>query len=189
MSKGAIRQLAASFDIETTGLDADYDTILCAVVKPWMGNPIVFREDKYKRPRRSENPEMVRSIIEELNKYNTLIAHNGVRFDRPYLNTLALQYGLDVVLKPFGNIIDPVLIARKALKFSSNSLWTLSEFLETETRKTRVSGKLWRRATIDNDKQALKEIIEHCIHDVLVLEEVTWKMREFIRRINDWGSA
>ena len=183
-----VRPMIATFDIETTGLTADADTILAAVIKPWMGEAKLYREDMYMRPRRSENPEMVTEIITELAKYPILIAHNGVRFDRPWLNTLAVMGGLDIILNPFGKIIDPVRLARKHLKFNYNSLEKLSEALGTRARKIPLTRQVWLRATLDGDKDALDQICEHCVADVDTLEEVAYICRPFIRDINAWGS-
>ena len=183
-----VEQLVASFDIETSNLKADFGTLLAVCIKPWKQPVQVYREDSYTRERRSQNPQMLIDVIVELNKYPILIAHNGVQFDRPYLNTLAMVLGLGVEVDPKGKLIDPVLIARRHLAFSSNRLDVLSEWLATRTRKTLVKREAWVRAVFDADTQALNYIVEHCIKDVKVLEEVAWRLRKFIPQINHFGS-
>ncbi|HHT9130876.1 MAG TPA: ribonuclease H-like domain-containing protein [Candidatus Tripitaka californicus] len=181
-------QLVASFDIETSNLKADFGTLLAVCVKPWKQPTIIFREDKYERERRSQNPQMLLDVIACLNQYPILIAHNGVQFDRPFLNTLALVHGLKAEVDPKGKMIDPVLIARRHLAFSSNRLDVLSEWLGTRTRKTQVRREAWVQAIFDRDAAALDYIVDHCVKDVRVLEEVAWRLRKFIPQINHYGS-
>ena len=181
-------QFLATFDIETTSLKADFGSLLAVCIKPW-GQPVkIYREDEYKRPRRSRNPQMTTDVINELNKYPILVAHNGVRFDRPWLNTIAILEDLDVHMDVKGKIIDPLMIAWRHLNFSSNSLAALSDWLGTKDKKTLVDREVWLRAGMDNDKKALDYIVDHCVKDVKVLEELLWKLRKFIPQINGWGS-
>ena len=83
---------AATFDIETTNLNADFGVVLCGVVLPHdsRARPIVFRADQINKrwaQCRSDDSGVVRAITAELSKYDVLIAHNGARFDIPYLKT------------------------------------------------------------------------------------------------------
>ncbi|KKL14685.1 hypothetical protein LCGC14_2513240, partial [marine sediment metagenome] len=82
----------ATFDIETSNLSADFGRVLCAVVKQVGKKPIIFRGDTYaswKKGNKYDDSMLVKDIIEELNKHDVLIAHNGMKFDRPFLNTRA----------------------------------------------------------------------------------------------------
>lgn len=181
-------QFVCTFDIETTGLKADFGSLLAVCIKPW-GQPVqTYREDSYKRDRRSRNPAMVLEVITELNKYPILIAHNGVKFDRPWLNTLATIEGIDAHLDPRGKMIDPLQVAWRHLNFSSNRLDALASWLGTKNRKTLVDRDIWLRASMDADSTALDYIVAHCVKDVRVLEEVAWRLRQFIPQINGWGS-
>jgi uncharacterized protein YprB with RNaseH-like and TPR domain len=183
-----MKQLIATFDIETSGLKPDFGRMLCAVIKPWQGKCKVMREDDYGRVH-AENTPFAKDVIEELNRYPVLIAHNGRYFDRKFLNTLSIMGGSDVVVNPFGKLVDPVLIARQHLLFSSNRLDALADRLDTKYRKTRLDGRMWQRAGLGNDKKALDVIVDHCVKDVKVLEEVAWRLRHFVKSINEWGSA
>lgn len=187
MSKELPAQMIATFDIETTSLRADFGSLLAVCIKPWGQKVQTYREDEYPRERRSRNPEMLKDVIHRLNEYPILVAHNGVNFDRKWLNTVAVLEGLDP-LDPRGKIIDPVLIARRHLGFSSNRLDALSDWLSTKYKKSPVRRDVWLRASLDADKEALDYIVDHCIKDVEVLEEVMWKMRQYIPQINAWGS-
>ena len=176
----------ATYDIETSALSANFGIVLCAVVKPWQGECKVFRIDELPGATRSDDTKLVAAIIEELNQYMILVAHNGVKFDRVFLNTRATKNGT-TLLNPRGNMIDPVILARKYLRMSYNGLDTIAQYFQTSHQKTPVMGHLWIQAVIDRDEVALQEIINHCMEDVYVLEEVAEKLVPFVGKINEWG--
>ena len=177
----------ATFDIETSNLNANFGIVLCAVIKPWEGEKLtVLRIDEIEGDIRSDDSKVVEAIITELNKYTILIAHNGIKFDRTFLNTRATKWGLPL-LNPRGNMIDPVILARKYLRMSYNGLDTIAQYLLTEHQKTPVMGHLWLKAVIDRDAEAMQEIVQHCVEDVLVLEEVMMKLVPYVSKINEWG--
>lgn len=67
-------------DLETTNLSADFGVILCGVIKPDGGNPIVFRADELNphwQERRSDDSHVVKAIVKELAKHDIWVAHNG----------------------------------------------------------------------------------------------------------------
>ena len=178
----------ATFDLETSALSANFGIVLCGVVKPWQQEHKIFRIDQLKGATRSDDSKLVAALVAELNSYMILIAHNGIKFDRVFLNTRAIKHGIPL-LNPRSNMIDPVLLARRYLRMSYNGLDTIAQYLQTEHQKTPVMGHLWMKAVIDRDAEALQEIINHCIEDVYVLEEVAQKLVPFVGKINEWGSA
>lgn len=178
----------ASFDLETSSLLADFGIVLCGVVKPWAEPPVVFRIDDFDGEVGSDDSRLVRRLIADLGQYLILVAHNGVQFDRKFLNARAVRAKIEP-LDPRGRIIDPVWLARKHLNLRSNSLEAVSMHLQTVHRKQPVDGSVWQRAVLDHDRQALDEIVEHCIQDVLVLEEVCERLQMFVGKIQEWGSA
>lgn len=178
----------ACFDLETSSLRADFGIVLCGVIKPIGGRRVTYRIDDQEGTVGSCDMFVVEELIAELGKYLILIAHNGVRFDRPFLNARATLWGLPP-MNPRGRIIDPVLLARKHLLVGSNRLDHLAMFLQTKHQKTPVDGAVWQRAVLDHDSAALDEIAHHCVNDVLVLEEIVTKLQPYIGKIQEWGSA
>jgi len=177
-------QLIACFDIEASGLDPMFAKVLCGVVKPWGEEPKLFSN----RRKGSDDSKVVESLITELNKYTILIAHNGVFYDRKFLNGRALRWNLPF-MDPKAKMIDPWRLAKNHLNFRGNSLARLADFLGTEHSKTEVSGNIWMRAALDNDPTAHKYIEEHCVEDVYVLEEIADRFKRFIGNVTAWGSA
>ena len=175
----------AAFDLETSDLKADFGILLVACVQEQGGKPWVYTHDD---PQWSDDSAIVAATIEELSQYDVLVAHNGTKFDLPWLNSRASHHGL-APLPPTIKIIDPVLIARKRFHISYNGLDRVASFLSVVEKKTPVDGQVWVRATLDRDPEALEYIRRHCIRDVEVLNKVMARMRPYLGRINEWGSA
>ena len=168
---------SAAFDLETSSLNADFGIVLCAVVKPAGGKPIVFRADELNKKwktRRSDDSAIVSAVAEELQKYDLLAGHNAAYFDIPFLQSRLSRWGLP--LMPKMRLIDPWWIIRRQLKLSSNSLERASDFLGFN-QKTPVSGQVWMQAYLDGNLDAMSEIVKHCIADVDMLEELVRKVK------------
>lgn len=180
----------ATFDIETTGLNAAFGRILCACVMTYDPQEIrTFRADEYpswREGRRSDDHDITAELMAYLEEFDILIAHNGVKYDLPFLRTRALQYGLPP-LQPM-KIVDPVLSARRQLRLQSNSLDSIAKHLDAPFQKTPLEPRVWARAMMDNDTDAMNLIVEHCIADVQVLDYVAHSMRGYIKTIDSIGS-
>jgi uncharacterized protein YprB with RNaseH-like and TPR domain len=179
----------ACFDLETTNLSADFGVVLCGVVKPAHAEAIIFRADRLNRnwrQRRSDDRAVIRAIVDELDNYDIWVAHNGARFDVPFLR--ARLAALHMPTLPTKKLIDPVLLARNKLRLSYNSLDAIASMLGVNT-KTVVEGKQWLRAALDGDTRAMNYIVEHCVQDVLVLEKVVGALKAYSGTYNSYGSG
>lgn len=146
------------FDLETTNLSADFGVVLCGVIKPAHGRCKVFRADRLNPnwPRgRSNDSAVIKAIIAELDLYDIWVAHNGAKFDVPFLRTRLLKHGLPPL--PGKKLIDPVLLARNKLKMSWNGLDKIAEHLGVNT-KTEVCPDMWLKAALDGSRKAMSYI-------------------------------
>ena len=176
--------LAASFDLECYGLDPIYGRLLCGVIKPWGQEPQIYRIRKAS----NNDSKLTATLVEELSKYSILFAHNGLWFDRAMLNGRAMAYDLPI-LDPKHKIVDPYQIARKHLNTRRNSLDALSNLLRLDEQKMHVDAEVWCKVAFDHDEEAFATIIERCISDVRVLEDLANRILPFIGNINPYGSA
>jgi len=177
------------FDLETSSLNADFGIVLCAVVKPDTGKAKVFRGDKLNpdwHERRSDDSAVVAATVEELSRYDIWIAHNGLRFDVPFLRARLMRSGLPPL--PDKKLIDPCQLARNKLKVSFNSLSSLANHLGCNS-KTDVTPQHWLAAALDGDEKAMSYIATHCLEDCKTLERVVEALKPYISSINTWGSA
>lgn len=177
------------FDLETSSLNADFGIVLCGVILPAGGEPIVFRGDKINKrwkTQRSDDSATVAAIVAELEKYDIWIAHNAARFDVPFLRTRIAKHGMPPL--PGRKLLDPVMLARNKLRMSYNSLEKIAELLGCND-KTPVTGETWVRAALDGDRESMDYVVDHCVHDTLTLEKVVEALKAYSTALNTWGSG
>jgi DNA polymerase III epsilon subunit-like protein len=177
------------FDLETTNLSADFGVILCGVVKPSDKPCKVFRADKLNKhwaTRRSDDSQVILEIVKELAKYDIWIAHNGNRFDLPFLRTRLLRHNAGPL--PSTKLVDPVLLARNKLRMNYNSLDSLASHLRCNS-KTEVDPGMWLTAALDGDRKAMNYIVHHCVQDCITLENIASKLKVYSTTFNTYGSA
>jgi uncharacterized protein YprB with RNaseH-like and TPR domain len=178
-----------TFDLETTSLNADFGVLLCSVIKPSHGKAVILRADQINKKwdtKRSDDSAIVKATCEELNKYDCWVAHNGARFDVPFLRTRIAKWRLPPLVD--AKLIDPVQLARNKLKLSYNGLERIADFLGVNT-KTTVDGQKWLEAALDGNRKAMGYIVEHCVEDVLMLEKIVDSVKHYSKTFNSWGSG
>lgn len=185
----------AIFDIETSGFSADFNIVLAICVKLYGVKGVkVFRADSYEswKKDRANNEPIIKDFFAFLKEKNVdiLVAHNGESFDRRFLMTSALGYGMTDAVRYLRQIktIDPCRVSRRYLKLGRNALGNLISHLHVQHAKTHVDVSYWRKAVFNGDKQAMDYITQHCVLDVRALEEVYDKMRPLIDKIDKRGS-
>lgn len=177
-------QFVATFDLETYGLEPIFGRLLCGVVKPWGEEAKVFRVNRAS----ADDSKLVSDLVKELNRYNVLIAHNGLYFDKQFLNGRALAFNQDIVDVNV-KMIDPYVLAKKNLNMRRNSLDSISEFFGLEERKMHVDAETWVKAALDHDEECMEILIERCTSDVVVLEMLASRVLKLTRNLTPWGSV
>jgi hypothetical protein len=56
-------------------------------------------------------------------------------------------------------------------------------------KKAQVDGEHWLRAALDGDRKSMNYIVDHCIKDVIVLDDVVGALKAYSSTINSWGSG
>jgi uncharacterized protein YprB with RNaseH-like and TPR domain len=170
-------------DLEMSNLNADFGFILCAAVKEvGVEEPHVLRIDQFPNYKRQpwNDADISAAIRDLVVGFDLIVTWNGARFDVPFLNTRLSKHGLAPLPRKLHK--DLLYTSRYQLRLHSNRLASVQEFFELEMEKTSISGEYWNRAVTGN-KEALDYIVDHCIRDVFVLEEVLGKLKPFIREI------
>jgi uncharacterized protein YprB with RNaseH-like and TPR domain len=126
---------------------------------------------------------IVTNLIDDMLKFDRIVTHYGRKFDLPYTRTRALI--MDIDFPSFGSIVndDTWLMARGKLRLNSNRLETIERALLGEATKTHIDFKYWIAAS-RGDKKALEYVLDHNKKDVLVLEKVYYKLRNFVGKRN-----
>lgn len=178
------------FDIETSSFDANFGIILCAVIKGiGQKRPTILRADELCPTwdtSRSDDSIITASIVEELSKYDVLCAHNGARFDLPFIRSKMVRWNLGTF--PNKKLVDPCLLARNKLRLGSNSLASIASFIGAGD-KTPVDGRVWLQASLDGDRGAMSKIVAHCVRDVQVLDKVLDSVKSYCGVFNSYGSG
>lgn len=144
--------------------------IICISYK-WLGEDEVHtvRWDS-----KQDDKLLLEEFIKELNKADYSIAHNGDKFDLPWIRARAMYHGLDMF--PKYTTVDTLKIARYNFRFPSNRLDDLGDYLGVG-RKIPTDRQLWVDTVCNGDLDALQEMVEYCEQDVFLLEDVYDKLR------------
>jgi len=111
---------------------------------------------------------LVGTLVDILHEADAVVAHNGDRFDLPWIRTRAIYHGY----RPTPPIIqiDTKKLAKKRFNFNSNKLEYLANFLGLGA-KIKTDFTLWKEC-MNGDKKALETMTKYCQHDVELLEKV-----------------
>lgn len=152
----------------------DYGGQIMSVSLKWLGETDIT----YYENRTSNDKKIVKKILKWLDEADFVIAHNGLKFDIPFIKARASINNLPPP-SPF-KVIDTLKIAKKEMKFKRNTLEYIAEALDVPLRKLSHSKypgfKLWW-ACIHGDDLAWEEMREYNIMDVEVLEQVYLRLR------------
>ena len=165
------------FDIESTGLNATFGTILCIGSK-WYGDkkvatPTILDDNKSML----DDKGLVKTFSKTWNEADYVVSWYGKRFDVPMIETKMLKHKLGPLAPKYH--LDLWEAARKQFKLHSNRLAAFEQFLGTTDTKSAIDFDSWLRAA-HGDKRAIAEVVDHCRRDVLVLEQVFDRLRPWL---------
>jgi uncharacterized protein YprB with RNaseH-like and TPR domain len=173
----------ATFDIETSGLDAvGSGVLLCAVIKPHGGRLETYRLDYYPRAAPGREHPLLKDVMDRLYEFDILVGHNIIRFDWQWLKSRVIYFEMGNVLKrPFG--YDTCQAFRRlgyktvpnGFGKPSAGLAHVVDFFGFDQEKTALYPRdHWM--TVWGDKRqradAMNRLVDHCKKDVLMNERV-----------------
>lgn len=182
----------AIFDLETSDLNGDRGIVLCGCVKSSKHRGIItVRSDEtnpnWDRGKRANDKETVKRIAAILSDHDVVAAHNGVRFDLPFLRTRLARWGLPRL--PDLKVVDPLNLAWRKLRLHRNTLASLQDHLGVSHVKTPLALSKWMEAILDGSRSAMDEIVAHCVADVKVLDAVLDLVKPYVKQLDDRGSG
>ena len=127
---------------------------------------------------------LIKTFVEELNKANQIVAHNGDRYDLKWLRTRAIDN--EIFMKPRYETIDTLKIAKAQFNFASNKLDELGKFLKIG-KKIETDYELWDQVCQHKSQEALDKMVEYCKQDVVLLEKVYNKLRPYSKHNFNYG--
>ena len=141
----------------------------------WLGDGEVI----YNESRGKSDKTITKKMMGLFDEADVVVAHNGRAFDVKTMKGRALKHNLDPP-SPF-LIADTLRIARREFKLPRNSLSFLADFLECTPKQSHSNFPgmiLWMECAKGNE-DAWKEMKEYNIQDVLTLEEVYFRLRNW----------
>lgn len=112
---------------------------------------------------------LLKQFIPELNKADFIVAHNGDKFDLPWIRTRALAHNLQMY--PKYSTVDTLKISRYNHRLPSNRLDDIGEYFGLG-RKIKVDFSLWDKIILEKSDKALEQMVSYCEQDVRLLEKV-----------------
>ena len=164
------------FDLEMTGLSADYGTILIGSVKEYGKSPKTFVVDTP-----GDDRDVAIAVRNELNKYMTWVSYNGKMFDIKFLNTRLLIHGEEQAIRR--HHLDMYWQVKYHTRTSRKSQAHVLNTLDAVEEKMTVSPKMWAEIMKNPAKNLLK-LKDRCESDVIGLEELYDKMKHLIINLN-----
>lgn len=139
--------------------------IICVSYK-WLGEDTVYNLSWDKN---QCDKFLIEQFVEVLNEADLIVAHNGDNFDIKWFKTRALFHRIPTL--PNYKQFDTLKIAKSKLYLNSNRLDYISKFLGFEG-KIQTTPDLWNKIVINNDRDAMIDMLEYCDEDVRQLEKV-----------------
>lgn len=171
------------FDIEASGLQANFAIMLCYCIKEAGSDKIYQYSVTKKELDTCLDKNVVRRCIEDLSKFDKIITFYGSRFDFPFVRTRALVNNID--FPEYGQLFhnDLYYNIRYKFKLHSNRLENACRVLLGKTEKTHVDPNIWLKA-LRGSKKELDWILDHCQRDVRDLERLYDKVHIFKGKAN-----
>lgn len=125
-----------------------------------------------------DDSAIVKPLWDLFNESDILIAHNLKGFDKKVANARFIINGLKPP-SPY-QMIDTLTVARREFRFASNTLEYLCQILNKNHEKIHTDFNLWVRC-VNGDSEALQEMLDYNMQDVLALEELYLILRGWIK--------
>lgn len=122
--------------------------------------------------------QMLIDFIAVANQADELIAHNGDRFDIKWIRTRCIYHRIPMF--PNYRTLDTLKKAKSGFNFNSNRLDYIAQYLGVGAKVKHSGFDMWK-GVMKGDKEALKEMVNYCEGDIIVLEDVFLTMQNYIK--------
>ena len=151
----------------------------------WLGEDEIiwdalYRHESVYRKDPTDDSAVMETMHELLDEADYVIGHNGDNFDLPTLNARFIKHGMQPP-SPYQSI-DTLKIARRYFKFTSNRLDSLGDFLGVGRKIDTGGFELWREVVLDHNRDSFEHMVDYCIQDVLLLEDVYEKLKPWDKK-------
>ena len=159
------------FDIETTGLKANYSHMLSWCMKEHNADTIHEDLITKREVRDKDDRRIIKSAVKEIQKYDRIVTFYGMRFVVPYVRTRALRHKLDFPRYRDLYHTDVYFLCRSKFALHSNRLASVCQFFGIEAKNHPMTPDLWESAGAGH-QESLDVVLTHCQEDVCATDEV-----------------
>lgn len=131
-----------------------------------------------KEAKKQDDKRIMKSLWGMLNEADVVIAHNGIDFDIPKINTRFLLHGFMPPL-PY-QVIDTLKHIRKQFAFTHNKLDYVNQLLELPRKVAHEGMEMWDKC-YRGDQEALDKMLEYNVGDVRILEDTYLRIRPWVK--------
>lgn len=129
--------------------------------------------------------KLVSDFVKILNEADEIVAHNGDRFDLPWIRTRAAYHRIP--MKANYRSLDTYKKIKKHFRLPNNKLDTAVQYFGIG-EKVRHEGKVMWEKVLEGDKQALKDMIRYCEGDIVALEDLFIYIQNYIKHNTHAGT-
>ena len=167
-----------TWDIESTGLHCDYNSVLCVSIKPY-GKEI----ETYRVKKPGNDEKLIREVIGRLNEAKMWMTYYGKGFDVPFVRGRSVKWRMKAQSSPilekkphidlFFQIVGKVRTSRKSLAH-------ICEWLGLPEKKMTVGADEWNRILYEVDVVMNEIMIPRNQSDVIALENALAPFEDYI---------
>lgn len=128
--------------------------------------------------------KMLVEFIKVMNQADEIIGHNSDRFDEKWIRTRCIYHRIQAM--PKYKSLDTLKKAKFGFNFNSNKLDYIAKFLGVGAKVEHSGFDMWK-GVMNNDAEALKEMVTYGNGDVIVLKDVYYAMQSYIKQNSHAG--
>jgi len=179
-SSSPINEKIGYLDIETTGLNANWDYIISYAILENDSGKIYGRVAKRNETLNADvlDKNLMKEFVLDIRKFDKVIVYWGKdrRHDIPFLRTRALKWKENFPMYGEVKLLDAYDIVRNKLSLHRRRLENIATFLKIPSKGHRLDSEMWQKAKLGN-KKALDYVWLHNNEDVITLKKV-WEIVE-----------
>lgn len=170
-------------DIECSQLKSNYGIMLSYCIKE-RGKDKIYCDTITKKDidKKTLDKRLVKKCIDDMRRFDVVMGYYSTKFDIPFIRSRAMYWNLDFPLYGELQHKDIYYMVRNKMCLNSNRLEVACSHLGVEG-KTRLDGKVWILASA-GDKKSLDYVLEHNKFDVLILEQLHDRIKDYVRNVN-----
>lgn len=141
----------------------------------WLGSDDIYFDALNQHRGKKREKKVVESLWNLLDEADIIVAQNGKNFDIKKMNAKFIEY--DMPAPSHYKVVDTLKIAQANFGFSSHKLDYMGDLL-VGSKKNKTDFSLWL-GCMEDDETSWSIMIDYCVQDVNLLEQVYLKMRSW----------